>query len=231
MMGLLIILLLAGLPLAVWLDLTNLAETSLRRQAVDLNSVISSVRGYYASNVVGRILATDGRTQVAHNYENIPGAIPIPATLSLELGRVINEQQQNIGYRFVSDYPFANRTPHLLDDFEKNALTSLRAQPDQRIIHKSSTFLTDTVRLVAPVLMGAACVNCHNAHPESPKRDWKVGDVRGIQEVTISQTIASNIFSFKYLLAYFAFMAVSGVTFIGIQQRPGGDNPRHEQGA
>jgi adenylate cyclase len=216
---LLISLLLTGLPLAVWLDLTNLAETNLRRQAVDLNSVISSVRGYYASNVVGRILAADGRTRVAHNYENIPGAIPIPATLSLELGRVINEQQQNIGYRFVSDYPFANRTPHVLDEFEKNALTSLRIQPDQQIAHKSSTFLTDTVRLVAPVIMGAACVNCHNAHPESPKRDWKVGDVRGIQEVTISQTIASNIFSFKYLLAYFAFMAVSGATFISIQQR------------
>ena len=219
MVGLLIVMLLVGLPLAVWLDLTNLAESSLRRQAVDLNSVISSVRGYYASNVVGRILAADGRTRVAHNYENIPGAIPIPATLSLELGRVINEQQQNIGYRFVSDYPFANRTPHVLDDFEKNALTSLRTQPDQQITHKSSTFLTDTVRLVAPVVMGTACVNCHNAHPESPKRDWKVGDVRGIQEVTISQTIASNIFSFKYLLAYFAFMAVSGATFIGIQQR------------
>ena len=56
----------------------------------------------YASNVVGRVLAADGPTRVAHNYENIPGAIPIPATLSLELGRVINEQQQNIGYRFVS---------------------------------------------------------------------------------------------------------------------------------
>jgi adenylate cyclase len=135
-------------------------QPSLRRQAVDLDSVISSVRGYYASNVVGRILATDKRTQVAHNYENIPGAIPIPATLSLELSRVINEQQQNIGYRFVSDYPFANRTPHVLDEFEKNALTALRVQ---RIIQKSATFLTDTVRLVAPVLMGAACVNCHNA--------------------------------------------------------------------
>ena len=34
--------------------------------------------------------------------------------------------------------------------------------------------------------MGAACVSCHNAHPESPKHDWKVGDVRGIQEVTIT---------------------------------------------
>ena len=219
MMGLLIVLLLAGLPVAVWLDLTNLAEATLRRQAIDLNSVISSVRAYYGSNVVGRVLSNDGKTQVTHNYENIPGAIPIPATLSLELGRVINEQQDNIKYRFVSDYPFANRKAHVLDDFEKAALTSLRAKADQQIVEKSSTLLTDTVRLVAPVTMGAACVACHNSHPESPKKDWKIGDVRGIQEVTITQTIASNIFSFKYLLAYFAFMAASGVTFIGMQQR------------
>ena len=75
------------------------------------------------------------------------------------------------------------------------------------------------MRLAAPVLMGAACVNCHNAHPESPKRDWKVGDVRGIQEVIITQAIASNIFSFKYLLAYFVLMAAAGVTFIGLQRR------------
>ena len=113
---LLVVLLLAGLPVAVWLDLTNLAETNLNRQASDLNSIISSVRSYYASNVVGRILAAPGvPTKVAHNYEAIPGAIPIPATLSLELGKVISEQQHNITYRFVSDYPFANRAPHPLD--------------------------------------------------------------------------------------------------------------------
>jgi hypothetical protein len=99
---LLVVLLLAGLPVAVWLDLTNLAETNLKRQASDLNSIISSVRSYYASNVVGRILAAPGvPTKVAHNYEGIPGAIPIPATLSLELGKVISEQQHNIAYRFV----------------------------------------------------------------------------------------------------------------------------------
>jgi class 3 adenylate cyclase len=219
MSTLLIALLLLGLPITVWLDLTNLAEANLRRQAIDLNSVISSVRGYYASNVVGRILSSSQQTQVAHNYENIPGAIPIPATLSIELGRVISEQQQNITYRFVSEYPFANRAQHALDDFEKAALIALRAQPDRQIIKETASVFTDSVRLIAPVIMGAACVNCHNSHPESPKRDWKVGDVRGIQEVTITQRIASNIFSFKYLLAYFAFMAASGVTFIGIQRR------------
>jgi len=59
---------------------------------------VSSGRGYYTSNVVGRVLASSGSTQVLHN-ESVPGAVPIPATLSLELGRIISEQQQNITYR------------------------------------------------------------------------------------------------------------------------------------
>ncbi len=216
---LLVLALIAGLPLAVWLDLRNLTETSLLRQARDLNSVVSSVRAYYATNVVGRVLAAHGLTQVSSKYETVPGAIPIPATLSLELGRVISEQQHNIAYRFVSDYPFKNRAPHRLDEFEKKALAQLRSHPEQQLTSVSASVLTDHVRLVAPVVMGAACVTCHNAHAESPKRDWKVGDVRGIQEITISQAIATNIFSFKYLLAYFVFMAGSGFAFIGMQQR------------
>ncbi|MGC2811402.1 MAG: adenylate/guanylate cyclase domain-containing protein [Bradyrhizobium sp.] len=217
--GLVIALLLAALPVAVWLDLKNLAETALRRQASDLNSVVSSVRSYYAANVVGRILAHPGATQVVHNYESIPGAIPIPATLSLELGRVISEQQHNISYRFVSDFPFKNRAPHQLDDFEKASLQSLRSNPDQKLVEAANSMFSDHVRLIAPVVMGPACVACHNIHPESPKRDWKVGDVRGIQEVAITQPIAGNILSFKYLLAYFALAAICGAAFLLTQRR------------
>src|SRR5215470_8078093 len=130
---LLIVLLLIGLPIAVWLDLSNLVEANLRRQANDVNSIVSSVRHYYANNVVGRILASPGTTQVVHNYKDIPGAIPIPATLSLELGKVIGEQQQNIKYRFVSDYPFKNRAPHSLDEFEASALGRLRQDSNQQL--------------------------------------------------------------------------------------------------
>jgi adenylate cyclase len=217
--GLLIAVLLLALPLAVWLDLTNLAEVALRRQASDLNSVITSVRGYYATNVVARVLANPGSTQVVHNYESIPGAIPIPATLSLELGKVIGAQQENISYRFVSDFPFKNRAPHQLDEFETGALQSLRSNPNQKIVDTSVSLFTDSVRLIAPVVMAAPCVGCHNAHPESPKRDWKVGDVRAIQEVAITQPIAANLFSFKFLLAYFVLAAVCGVSFLGMQRR------------
>ena len=136
--GLLIALLLAALPAAVWLDLVNLGDSALRRQAIDLNSVVTSVREYYATNVVRRVLSSPGVSQVVHNYETIPGAIPIPATLSLELGRVIGEQQQNITYRFVSDFPFKNRAPHQLDEFEADALTGAARQPrpeDHRVVY------------------------------------------------------------------------------------------------
>jgi class 3 adenylate cyclase len=67
--------------------------------------------------------------------------------------------------------------------------------------------------------MDQPCVNCHNSHPESPKTDWKVGDVRGIQEVSISQPISGNIFAFKYLLAYFGLTAAVGTVFITMQRR------------
>jgi adenylate cyclase len=197
----------------------KLVETNLHRQASDVNSIISSVRNYYANNVVDRVLASPGMTKGVHNYKDFPGAIPIPATLSLELGKVISEQQRNINYRFVSNYPFKNRAPHALDEFETVALGRLRQNSNQQLTQVSSSTFADKVRLIAPIIMEQPCVNCHNSHPESPKTDWKVGAVRGIQEVSITQPIAGNIFAFKYLLGYFALTAAIGSLFIALQRR------------
>ncbi|MBI3410969.1 MAG: HAMP domain-containing protein [Planctomycetes bacterium] len=38
---------------------------------------------------------------------------------------------------------------------------------------------------IADQLVAQSCVHCHNQHPQSPKRDWKVGEVRGVLEVAI----------------------------------------------
>lgn len=38
-------------------------------------------------------------------------------------------------------------------------------------------------------------------------------------ELSITQPIAANLFSFKYLLAYFALAAISGVSFLLLQRR------------
>ena len=216
---LVVLLLLAGLPLAVWLDLTDLSEAALHRQATDMNAVISSIRGFYASDVVARVLANPGKTQVLPNYQSVPGAIPIPATLSLELGRIISEQQSSIGYRFVSDFPFRNRAPHPLDAFERGALAKLRADPQHPVAMTYGDGRTEHVRLVSPIILGEACVSCHNANPDSPKRDWRVGDVRGIQELTVAMPVATDLWSLKHLLIYFAFAAAAGLGFILLERR------------
>src|SRR3954462_4622836 len=216
---LLVLLLLAGLPAAVWLDLRNLSENALQVQARGLNSVITSVRTYYASNVVSRVLSVPGHSEVVHNYKDIPGAIPIPATLSLELGAVIGAEQSNITYRFISDYPFKGRAPHQLDEFERKALAALRANPKQTLEDVSWSGTSGQVRLAAPVMMLGSCVKCHNSHPDSPKTDWKLGDVRGIQEIIVNTSMVANLTVFKYLLSYFAFMAIAGASFIAMQRR------------
>ncbi len=214
-----LVLLILGLPIVVWLDLVNLTDASLKRQANDLNAMITAIRGYYGSEVVDRVLSAHSTTQVAPNYQDIPGAIPLPATLSLELGRVIGEKQPNISYRFVSDFPFRNRSPHVLDDFETHALASLRQNPIQAPIYQSSNGLRSQVRLVSPIIMGSACVSCHNSHPDSPKTDWKVGDVRGIQELIVTQPVSLDLNSFFYIFCYLIVASVAGVAFVMMQNR------------
>ena len=65
-------------------------------------------------------------------------------SLSLALGRIISEKQSNISYRFVSDFPFANRAPHVLDAFERSSLAALRVHPDQPLVEVAATGLSST---------------------------------------------------------------------------------------
>jgi class 3 adenylate cyclase len=221
-LGLAILLALVLLPVAVWLDLRNLSDTGLAVQARTLNAMVSEIRGYYGSRVVARVQGFDGDSLALHNYEDVEGAIPIPATLSLELGDVIAARGSgNIEYRFVSDETFANRAAHRLDAFERGALEQFRESrsADDIATQFSGSLFEREVRMAVPVVMGQACVSCHNSHPESPRRDWQVGDVRGIQAIAVHQPIAANLFSFKYLFMYFAGAGAFGIAFAGLQWR------------
>src|SRR5918997_1467849 len=210
---------LLGLPVAVWLDLRELSEGMLRTQAREISRIIDDMRAYYGTDVVARVLQANGPVSATHNYRDVQGAIPIPATLSIELGKRISAHDGSVKYRFVSELPFKGREPHQLDTFEKDAIKALRANPNDTVVEVSGSFLDRHVRAAAPVIMGQVCVACHNSHPDSPRRDWKVGDVRGIQEISVVQPIAANAFSFKYLLFYFALAAAAGLSFILLQRR------------
>ena len=203
------------LPVSVWLDLRNISDQNLSSQATTLNRVISTFRSYYASNVINRIIAAKGVAHPLSTYLDTEGGIPIPATLSIELGKSIGAEEGNVEYRFVSEFPFTNRKPYKLAPFELTALRTFQAD------HGSSKALTQVIgglvdrkiTVATPVVMGSACVACHNTHPQSPKKDWRVGDIRGIQAITVHQPLAFSIWSFKWLLSYMALAGSVGLLF------------------
>lgn len=207
------------LPVAVWLDLRAISDASLQSQAIDLDQTISKIRTYYAQNIIARVQDAPGDITPTHEYHETPGGIPIPATLSIELGEVIGGNTRNLRYRFVSDLPFTDRGSHNLTPFETKALADFRESRDPEDIEIGyvGSLFNRKIQIASPVMLGESCVSCHNSHAESPKTDWQVGDVRGIQAITISQPIAENLWSFRYLLLYFATAGAIGAAVTALQ--------------
>jgi len=60
---------------------------------------------------------------------------------------------------------------------------ALQANPQQPYYRFEEFQGRASVRYATADVMRAECVSCHNARPDSPKHDWKVGDVRGVLEI------------------------------------------------
>jgi signal transduction histidine kinase/ActR/RegA family two-component response regulator len=125
--------------------------------------------------------------EVTHDYASKEGAIPLPATLSLILGESIGEKGSPVQVRLFSDYPFPWRKEEggPRNGFERQALSHLRQDPAQPFARFEEVEGRPALRYATADLMRPQCVGCHNSHPESPKTDWEVGQVRGVLEVIL----------------------------------------------
>jgi PAS domain S-box-containing protein len=215
---------LIGLPFVVFYSIRDHAESEAQRNARQFNQLISTMRSYYNQNVAGRILNSGGAPiTLTENYHNLPGGVPIPATLSIELGDALRERMLDQGFAmaFVSDAPFKQRQREPLDPFQTSALAIFR----QDASLKETWRLEDTdfggqrVRLAVPVRMEAACVACHNNHPNSPVRTWQVGDVRGIQDISVDMSLAEQTDDTLFLSLYLLFFTGSSLAALAVHRR------------
>lgn len=202
---------LLAFPFVVLITLQESNKAQMDKQAQEVSTAITSLRTFYASDVVGRLQAAGSDVVVSENYKSIEGGIPIPATFSIEISEMFGTAHQDaqLGYAFVSDYPFQSRQRPALDTFQSAALKAFRQNRDLKVFKLADVPLLGTAqyRYASPIHMLQACVNCHNNHPLSIKRDWQVGDVRGIQEVSVS-AVETNFFDFRYLHIYFLFISL-----------------------
>jgi serine/threonine protein kinase len=117
-----------------------------------------------------------------------PGTVPlsIPATFLHDVGEQLGQTgRTGVQVRQYSDHPFPWRTdggPR--DDFERTALLRLRQSKGRETVHEFAEIDGQrVVRYAQARVMERSCVECHNNHPRSPRKDWREGDVRGVLEI------------------------------------------------
>jgi adenylate cyclase len=185
---LLAILFVAGLAAAL-LNMSRLSSNLIESQAEQSSALyaqaIKEARTLYSTNAVSRIKEGHNVT-VTHDYANIAGAIPLPATYLIELSKSISQQNPGMSVKLYSDYPFPWRKQEggAKDGFEAEALQYLRQHPKETFTRVETFQGRPALRFAQADIMKPSCVSCHNSHPDSPKKDWKVGDVRGVLEIT-----------------------------------------------
>ncbi|MFO1340383.1 MAG: methyl-accepting chemotaxis protein [Burkholderiaceae bacterium] len=146
------------------------------------NQVVT-VRGFYTAEIAARAKAA-GMT-LGHDFRERDNTLPLPATLVKALGESVAQQYPGTQVRLLSRYPFPYQKSAPLDGFQSEALAALEKDP-QSPQHRIETLDGRlSVRYAVADVMKEGCVACHNSDPQSPKKDWKVGDVRGIVEVVV----------------------------------------------
>ena len=176
---------------------------------------LDKFRVMYSAQVVKRV-ASKG-IQALPDYREHEGAIPFPATFSIELSEHISDMQRGIKARLYSGDPFPWRTdgwPH--DAYERDALKALKQNPHQTFSRFEHVRGKWSLRASQAVPLEASCVGCHHEHPLSPRRDWKEGDVRGVQEIIIPLNVDWKTAVRSGILETSALMVTLTVMGLGI---------------
>ena len=160
----------------------GLVRSSALDSAAQVSEMLAIVNEDY-SKIVDRLYPQ--KIEVTHDYVGKPKAVPLPATLTIDLGNHISQKSASgMKVRLYSDHPFRSRKdggPN--DDFEREALARLIGNPDDPYWSFEDVEGRPSLRYATARRMEETCVRCHNTHPDSPKKDWKVGDVPGVLEI------------------------------------------------
>jgi hypothetical protein len=168
--------------IAFWIFKLTLADSmksdmvSSEKVAAFIHAVLEANRNNYTENVVSK-LRRDGIE--AHEHWKDERGVPLPAQFLMESGRLVALKDLNFSFRLVSLTPvYVWNGPN--SDLERQGLAAVQRNPDRPyygFITKSGKRYFQAI--YADRAVSIACVECHNNHPNSPRRDFKLNDVMG----------------------------------------------------
>src|SRR5262249_54291799 len=153
----------------------RLVRSSALESAVQQAELLEEANNEY-SRIVSRV--EQANYPVNKTVPPTPGTVPlsIPATFLHDVGENIAQTSKTgVKVRQYSDYPFPWRTEGgPKDDFERAALLTLRQTHGQQTSHEFVEIDGQrVVRYAQGRIMKSSCVDCHNTHPQSPRKDWQ----------------------------------------------------------
>ncbi len=139
-----------------------------------LNAQNQEARALYAKEIVG-----EGKKQGLEFSEKwkrddvIAG--PLPALFLRETAFYLESQPTRLSLFLGSDQPInqANR----FTGTQTELFEHIRETREPESFYSKDTGLF--VAMFPDLASSEACIDCHNEHADSPKRDWKVGDIMG----------------------------------------------------
>jgi len=140
-------------------------------------AVIQADRTFYTAHVVER-LEKKGVVVASENWREA-NTLPLPAQFLQEASRLAGTAQAGIGYRLISFWPI-NKQNLPKTEFEQKGLFETSQHPDrpytETVMNGTDVYLQ---AVYADRAVSQACIGCHNAHQDSPRRDFKEKDVMG----------------------------------------------------
>ncbi len=142
-----------------------------------IHDIIEADRTLYTTHVVDRMQETG--TAIASEGWRERNALPLPAQMLLLSGERVRNKGRGLNYRLASLWPIYKKNGPA-NDFERNGLKAVQENPDEPytgLITQGNE--SRFVAIYADLAVSKSCVNCHNRHLLSPKRDHKFGNVMG----------------------------------------------------
>jgi hypothetical protein len=173
-----------GLLLACGAAVTAIAAAddapvfSAKQLADMLHLVMESDRTVYTRVIVNRLTLQDKVITASEHFED-DKALALPAQMFRFGSEMVASKTKDFSYSLQSLWA-VNKQNTPRTDVEKQGLAFVAENPGERFYGEETLAGVKYFTAVyADVAVAPACVSCHNDHADSPRRDFKMGDVMG----------------------------------------------------
>jgi hypothetical protein len=154
------------------------AVFSAKQLADMLHLVMESDRTVYTRVIVNRLTLQDKVITASEHFED-DKALALPAQMFRFGSEMVASKTKDFSYSLQSIWA-VNKQNMPRTDVEKQGLAFVSEKPGERFYGEETLGGVKYFTAVYPdVAVAPACVSCHNDHADSPRRDFKMGDVMG----------------------------------------------------